>query len=91
MLHELAEPCGTIRSNGKNLPVAVLCHEHKPIVVVEKFGCIAIRKNFEDVLEAMRKSSLDILGRDIVSTAFYAILDSPNTFLITAYVFTISL
>lgn len=58
LLHEVAEPHGTIHSNGKNLPVAVFCHKHKPIVVVEELDRVAIRKNFEDIFETMRKSSL---------------------------------
>ena len=86
LLHELAEPHGTIRSNRKNLSVTVFCHENKSVVIVEKLGFIAIRKNFEDIFETisppkMRKSSFDIFGGDIVSTAFYAVFDSPNTFL----------
>ena len=81
LLHELAEPHGTIRSNGKNLPVTVFRHENKSVVIVEKLGFIAIRKNFQDIFETMRESSLYILGRNVVPTAFYAVLDSPNTFL----------
>lgn len=81
LLHESAEPHGTIRSNRKNLSVTVFCHENKSVVIVEKLGFIAIRKNFEDIFETMRKSSFDIFGGDIVSTAFYAVFDSPNTFL----------
>lgn len=81
LLHELAEPHGTIRPNSKNLSVTVFCHENKSVVIVEKLGFIAIRKNFEDIFETMRKSSFDIFGGDIVSTAFYAVFDSPNTFL----------
>lgn len=58
LLHELIKPCGAIHSNGKNLPVAVFCYKHKPIVVVEELDRVAIRKNFEDIFETMRKSSL---------------------------------
>lgn len=71
--HELAKPCGAIRPNRKNLSVTVFCHENKSVVIVEKLGFIAIRKNFEDIFETMRKSSFDIFGGDIVSTAFYAV------------------
>ena len=81
LLHEGAEPHGTIRSNGNNLPVTVFRHENKSVVIVEKLGFIAIRKNFQDIFETMRESSLYILGRNVVPTAFYAVLDSPNTFL----------
>lgn len=81
LLHEVAEPHGAIRSNGKNLPVTVFRHENKSVVIVEKLGFIAIRKNFQDIFETMRESSLYILGRNVVPTAFYAVLNSPNTFL----------
>lgn len=77
---KLAEPCGPIRSKRKNLPIAILCHENKPVVVVEKLGLIAVWKNFQDIFETMRKSGLDILDGDIVPTAFYAVSDSPNAF-----------
>ena len=80
--HELAKPCGAIRPNRKNLSVTVFCHENKSVVIVEKnLASSQYGRIFEDIFETMRKSSFDIFGGDIVSTAFYAVFDSPNTFL----------
>lgn len=80
LIQKLTEPSWSICSNRKKLPVAIFRNKHKSIVIIEKLSFIAVRQNFEDILETMRKAGVNILSGNIVSPTLYTVPDSPNAF-----------
>ncbi len=66
---------------GNQLPVAVLRHLYKAVVVVEKAGLIAIGQNPQHVRKAALKAALHVLFGNVVAALGHPVGNAPQALL----------
>ena len=78
---QFLQPGGALVRKGQHLAVPVFGHQDKTVVIIKKFGFVAVGKYLGDVLKAAGKAALHIRCRYIVPAPAHPVADALQAFL----------
>ena len=78
--NQFKQPCRALVSHGKQFTVSIFGHQHKAVVIVEKFCFITVGQQLYNISKTTGEAAFHIMIWDIMPTLCHTVLNTVQAF-----------